>query len=71
MLRDRGLDSIRADLRFRKLEAILQADMAAQLKHVREMEAEGESSDLPFFICYQRLISLRRPTNCKQSRIFA
>lgn len=42
MLRDRGLDSIRADPRFRKLEAILQADMAAQLKHVREMEAKGE-----------------------------
>jgi len=34
MLRDRGLDSIRADLRFRKLEAILQADMAAQLEQV-------------------------------------
>ena len=42
MLRDRGLDSIRDDLRFRELEAILQADMAAQLEHVREIEAKGD-----------------------------
>jgi TolB-like protein/Tfp pilus assembly protein PilF len=34
ILRDRGLDSIRDDPRFRKLEAILQADMAAQLEQV-------------------------------------
>ena len=46
MLRDRGLDSIRTDPRFRKLEAILQADMAAQLEHVRDKEANGERAPM-------------------------
>jgi len=47
ILRDRGLDSIRDDPRFQKLVAILQADMTAQLDHVREMEANGGLAPMP------------------------
>ena len=32
---------------------------------------KGESSDSPFFLCYQRLISLIDTTNCRKSLVFA
>lgn len=47
MLRDRGLDSIRDDLRFRNLEATLRDDMAAQLEHVLNTEGSGELAPMP------------------------
>ena len=44
---DLNLDSVRDEIRFQNLVARIKADMAAQLEHLRAMEANGELEPIP------------------------